>query len=797
MEMWAQLKKFSDGEDLNAETLNVPIGQLGDRTSYLYSKLRGLGDAGNLSAVVLTDVALSTEEGKEPVVGNAVYLDNATNTFAAARATMSLVDDFTAADSAFTVGILQYRDGNSPKGNVLLYGNLTMNPDSAPVMAANMIATGETFRKGKYFLSATEPGRLTAHPTGPWIYVCTILGEVAPSGSLSGNAIVSPQFLDIGTSHVHRTAVLVARPAGEVDSTRTNVLGYPTLAPGPYHLIFGGTWTGPNAGVSYQFKLGVNQLNRRYMLMWNEGDEIDSVEAGTYSHSADFSDDNKAEVSNGIVATLTVDANESAQSDDQKTWDTLKFPYAAQGWVNHVAYDGDPYPDAKYDYVLGMDQYVSNYWPPVPAKSAALLVNGVEMDNYALVPNAPTVAFGRDTIHWFSNNKGLKPWPQEATDRDSEVNPAYDKVEVLHWVRGFQGSTGPVTSIQPRKGSPLKIYGYGSDKVANTGDLEIDAELDFTLENGGLQGYLVPKDSKGGRMLLGPVVERIVAGSGITVMSKAGCPNGQGTVVIGLDNGSYRNRFSDIALENAEQAKIGMFPYIRLKGYSGNLTSPSSFTAMMRVPDNMPDTTYALRLSLSMFGENGFSDSAVRNACFKLSYNILPDLTAPTSEKYSSLKNNLLVPDSERTVVVPLGHSDGEGGIVYIGFDPVQVVTDDPDEEDVADVIEKKLGPNVPSTLEFQQQPNVTPELRPGYMVGIRISRAKSSTGIDYSGPLGFVNMTWELVPTVSEQVQSRTSSTGVYVPDHETGLYHEVVAVSNRETGEVDLGIEQQGIEK
>ena len=204
-EMWSQVKKFADGDNLDAETLNVPIGQLGERTAYLYARLKELWASGKMSSVILMDVKLSTEEGRVPVVGNAVYLDTASGRFAAAKATMSLYDDFTAAQSAFTVGILQKKDGDS--GNVLVYGSLDLNPTGSPILVRDMIESGESFRPGRYYLSANEAGKLTAHPNGPLIYVCTVSGTVV-AGGLNGKAVVTPQFLDLGQSHIHRTAVL-------------------------------------------------------------------------------------------------------------------------------------------------------------------------------------------------------------------------------------------------------------------------------------------------------------------------------------------------------------------------------------------------------------------------------------------------------------------------------------------------------------------------------------------------------------------------------------------------------------
>lgn len=966
MEMWSQLKRFSNGENLDADTLNVPIGQLGDRTSYLYARLKELLASGKMSSVVLTDVNLSTETGKEPVVGNVVYLDNDTQRFAAAKATMSLYDDFKAADSAFTVGILQFKSGSI--GNVIVYGSLNLNPGRSQFMVSNMIESGEKFRPGRYYLSANESGKLTADPNGPLIYVCTISGGVV-SGGFDGMAIVSPQFLDIGTSHIHRTAVLTARPAGTkstagylpIDDTFTNE------QVGPLALRFGGTWTSDN-DVAYSFYLdgqGSEDWPNGVILRWKEnGKESNDFKVAIHAP------DEEVKISNGLTARLSLPASGPSHayanlSPNQRKWETLVFPEAGRGWLDHearavagstyidglkvairgrfdasylavkvafadtvqvctlgslsdgdlfafggktyeftadtssyrgintavplgtcladsalflvealskdnpeefvsfavhesgsgnaakllvigddetesvtadgtivsdntvvtgggfdvvggsklkaVVFDGngrvlsddpvvdgissytwksarsdgklslliyqdsegtvsvakgslltaivsDEEPDSLFDYVIGMDPKIANYWPPVPPKSAALVVNGVEMDNKALLEDCPTVSFGRDTIHWFSSERGKKPWPEEFVRRGSKIDPAYDKTQVMHWVRGFQGATGPVTSLQVRAGSPLKVYGYGTDGVANTGDLELAAEFDFRLENGGASGFNVPKRTRNGVMIAGPVVERIVGGAGVSVISRAGCPAGQGTVVISLDNGAYSNQFTDIALENSEQAKIGMFPYIRLRGYSGNtIVSPSAFTATMRVPTNLPDGKYALMVSASVFGETGFTGKSKRSACIKFAYNILPDFSAGDGMMYRNLKTSLLKPDSERTVFIPFGHP-ADGGIEYNGFDPVFITTDDKSLIDKDDVIAKVLGKILPSATDFAVQ-GISPELRPGYLVGVRISRAVTQVEDKepYTHGIGFINLSWSIVSLDDYSVVART----------------------------------------
>ena len=1014
---WSGLDKYENETSLNADTLNKPIIQLGDRTQYLYDHLNKLMDGDSLSAVILTNVDLSTENGKAPSEGDVVYLDG--DKFSVAKATMSLYDDYTAADSAFTVGILKSDRG--AKGDVLVYGRMSL--DNTKV--ASLLEDGEEFRQGRYYLSANEAGKLTATPNGPLVYVCSISGSVGADDQINGFAVVNPQFLDLGTSHVHRSAVLTPRPAGyeSVDGYYSNLGNDAKKYP---FLRFGGTWTSDNK-VNYDFYLrqkSVNWTSKGIELCWKENGA--STVHSVYVHAPD----EEVEISNGLTARLSLPTSSDASAydygkaegiGDTISWPTLTFPDAGRGWLKHkpsavasktledgsevrvmvrgkldVAYgqigvafpekfrripfvstpeeskafaysgvtyrftkdvssvtdlskvepngvtevnvaigtdaassahylaealtrslkgkgtfltssyvlNGETYPellildgstgvkytgswtdyktfyseesantanfnavgasgvkavvfdvsnlnvvsspdivegidshswteagnlelmlygvgsadevivpvetiaygtwiddepDAKYDYVIGLDATVAKYWPPIPPKSAALIVNGVEMDNKALAPDTPTVSFGKDTIHWFCDDDGRRPWPDAFKSRNEEIKASEDKTEVMHWIRGFQCASGPVTSIQVKEGSPLKVYGYGTYDAANTGDLEIAADFDFKIVDGGAPGHLVPKSVSDGTLVAGPVVERVIGGSGVSVISQAGCPDGQGTVVISLDNGAYRSQFTDIALENAEQAKIGMFPYIRLKGYTTSITSPSAFTATMRVPTNLPDGKYALMVSANVFGEVGFSGTSVQHACVKFGYNILPDFSATGSMKYSNLKTTLLKPDQERTVLIPFGHGSSSGTSLteYNGFDPVHVTTEDDSMTDINDVVSNAFGKSIPDDSDFSLQTGVVPELRPGYLVGIRISRTvmQDESKTAYKSALGFINLSWTLVSTEGYGVKTVEKTGDMYALDTSTGLYHKVVAVADSDTSEITLGVDQSGV--
>ena len=751
-QVWPQVNRFEDGQSLDAKTLNEPIGQLAERTAYLLSRLNQLGGDAR-SCLVLSDVLLSSEVGREPSPGNVVYLDRDRECFAAARATMDLYDDFTAANDALVVGILQAKNGN--RGDVLIYGQMSYQ---ASITISSMIESGEKFRPGRYYLSANEAGKLTADPNGPLIYVCVIKGEedsrVPGSFTTDTVTLVNPQFLDIGTSHVHRTAVLTARPAGDLSADGKTVVGYRPImsesatdedrAEAP-SLLFGGTWTpSPDRKVNYQFSLpeGTN-------VTWASNPELAWTEDGGEEHRVRIPQDGSpVALSNGLtVKVLLPAATATIAYATGETWAPLLFPDAGAGWVNHEPGEDDDYPNAKYEYVIGLDPYVSNYWPPVPAKSAALVVNGVEMDNQALFPDNPTVAFGAKAIYWFEDAEGRKPWPEPFAGRDVPIAPEDDKTEAMHWVRCFQGATGPVTSLQVKPGSPLKIYGFGSFSGANTGNLEIAADFDFDMTEGGLAGYQVPKKAMNGKLVAGPVVERIVAGPGISIISKVGCPAGQGTVTVGVEDGAYRSQFGDIALENAEQAKIGMFPYVRLKGYSSTPITPSAFTATMRVPTSIPDGEYALVVQAAVFGEASFygSDTAPRVAGVELNYNVLPDYT---EDEYQNLKTGLLRPTQARSVRLEFGYLAQDGFYAYDAFDPMVVSTEGSDMVVKPGVVSFAFGKRIPDISDFNGQVISDVSLRPGYLVGLRFSRSipSLSSNVAYTGALGFINLCWNIV---------------------------------------------------
>lgn len=962
MDTWVQVDKFNDGDFVNADTLNTPIDQLASRTEYLKRRLGSIIDEGVQSALILNDVTLAADEADKMTIGSIVYMTEEDG-FKLAQAKMHLYDSYVADATAFTVGVLIAKKNKT--GDVLIYGKLDIGGN--PLFeASNMLQSGEKLKSGRYYLSATEAGRITSKPTGPLIYVGSFHSATTEEGGFSSDAMacINPQFMDIGTSHVHRAYPLVARPAGHLSGT--SVIGYlpDNHADTTKHypsLIFGGTWTQKDGDkVNYKFVLSESSSWGNVTLSWYKDDSTSYQLVNIPATGVFVNLDNGLQVKVMFPGATSSNAF-SDLTAEERIWN-LTFPDAGKGWVNHEVtaianvvgddsisssddsnsssgglttkmhvritgsfgtdkqdiycsvptqyssktfgvsdtigkfiingvkyqfvsegetadsghtpiiragtnlaslhkladivndgqeeailivqdrksegiriyalnvpamkvgdtyqdledkYDGfdivggtitkmfvynsnyemlgdiienentytdiplsstnlsimvyadnatsgtnytcekgtllqaeayDYTPDAIYDYVMGLHQSVDYYYPPVPAQAAGLFVNGVEVESSALFPDNPTYVIGHKTLHWMEEDAEHLPWPAGITGHDDPVEPSDDKTMAFYFIVGFQCASGPVTSIVPAPNAPIKIYTYGTKEPAYTGDVMIDADFDFHVNDAGVPGYKVAKEGKGGALLAGPVVEKIKAGNGIIVKSDPGCPKGQGTVTIALDNGTIRDHFNEIALENAKQEKLGLFPYISLLGWrSGYSNIPSAFTMMMRVPTSLDQNkNFRLQLRMTMFGAGGYSSQLRRVAGIQLEYNILPDYTGDT---HNSLKTGLIAPTSPRQINVPFGHSDGGSMQVYEAFDPFVATTEDNEQAPKSDDVCVAFSDlPIPSNEELEGV-----VLKPGYLVAVRISRVSptnvgGNTGnSEYTDPIGFLSMEWSL----------------------------------------------------
>lgn len=433
------------------------------------------------------------------------------------------------------------------------------------------------------------------------------------------------------------------------------------------------------------------------------------------------------------------------------------------------AYNGCP--GAVYRYAIEMDEDLNAEYPPVPAKSGSLMWNGIELESDSFFGDEAVFSVGPDSLYWYDDVLGRVPWPETYSGPDDDISIADRQRLLFHYVSSFHSETGPVTSLHAAPGSPIVVRRCATGEGSSVGDLELDADLTASVYDSNESGYKAVKAGKGGRLLMGPVVERIVAGPGIELEQTLGQPAGQGTVTISATNASYSGEMDTIALENAKQETIGMFPYVRLLGWESSGTNvPTGFVAKFQVPTGIADDVYRVKLYATVFGEDSFSSaSAQMTAGVTMTYNVLPDWTPISGIGLETaalnLKTDLVSPNESLSVDIPFGVPQTDGTYAYKGFDPV-LAHNDPTIEDVAGRSCRAFGypfPNEADCSDYLSTHLIGTSafgVRPGYIVSVRLSRSAPSTGTPYTGKLGFINLRWSLVRATADETAEASYTT-------------------------------------
>jgi hypothetical protein len=990
MALWVAVHSLKNLEQVEETVLNRPIYELVERTNYLYGRISDLAGNSLFESVRVTSVALVTTGTTAPIVGDFVYLDETQNKYAKAIASPSALDQFSAANSAYALGILLSISGSS--GTVVLLGKLNLTTGTSPWNLSSMVPTGETFRNGPYYLSSVEPGKMTANPQGPAIYLGYVMENPSNPG-YGGYIMLGPQYKDMKDAHTHRVYALYSQPggtqyvSGPAPTDTHAVRGFDTVTagdPGDHipRLVLTGTWQGLT---STQYTVWLSNSNSPtenraasspptswdHYIHWSSSDPSEGsgvsriwsyetqVPIGTKgvianlenSTAADWDDPFTVAVADVDKRTWVVDVPEMTRgwlqrkyrqyftgypivnngfsfivmggpltTTDARLWDTLTVKCAklySLDWTGNASagetvtigttvltfgtdvvidvgdpdqtylnlmeaivdaaitgvdvcedvdnarliiavptaitvsdavanatttlvsagagdlstgtgdlmvydqyrkaliatdsyWDGPEYwtpvdltnglqlmaipynnagvaatgsliavgdywdatladeaPGAYFAYAMGMHPALAAHYPPIPVDSGTLILNGVELDSYTLFPTNPTYRLSLYNIYWYSDDLGTVPWPRDWVDVNNPGSPAYAQNLAFHFIRMGIGNTGIVTSLRPAPDSPIRVLKCGTGEAGTVGDLALDLDLNLQDVNANLAGYQVFKGVSGSKLLRGPVVERIIPGPGITITQPAGVPNGQGAVTISSDSSAYGGEFEEVSLENAKQERIGMFPYIRLLGWTTGATNINSgFIAKFRVPhtlgyaDVVPQ--FKVVVYMTVFGETSIAAAIGHKlyAGIDFEYSILPDFFpvsyggSDTAAAWNSLDATL--PDGLMTLASPI-HADIPFGDVaalpnpiYKSYDPMLIHNNSTGElADTDRRIAQVLGnpfPNAPE-LAGWTLPADKAVVRPGSIVGIRVTRSAATAGLsEYTNPIGFINIRWRLI---------------------------------------------------
>lgn len=245
MATWPAVLGVLDGEYLKEDVLNRPTRQLRERTDWLRLRIQDILGAGVYESLRLVDVPLSKTTGKTPEVKDFVYLNPVSKTFEKALASPDIFSSVyeTAKDEAYSLGILVAKTGDV--GTVVIEGRAYLS-DTVEWVLSDLVENNKPFRPGPYYLSGVEPGKMTADPKGPAVYLGYFVDSNESTG-IGGYAVLSPQYKDVGEAHIHRAFSLASKPSGThiIQGTPPNavhkIIGYqPPSTYDTYHGQHGG-----------------------------------------------------------------------------------------------------------------------------------------------------------------------------------------------------------------------------------------------------------------------------------------------------------------------------------------------------------------------------------------------------------------------------------------------------------------------------------------------------------------------------------------------------------------------------
>ena len=749
--LWPNVEKYRDGDPLDAATLNDPIDQLIARTEYLKQVLDASASRTN---VAIANATLSADGGAVPKLGQPVYRVPGGNAYAQAKATVGAVDEskwFWADHQAMAVGVV----GSTPSGTsatVVLSGYISFG---SGLDVADVIADADP-ESGRYFLSAVA-GKLTAAPTGPIIYVCDC--EIVNGKVVS--MLVNPQYRDTGESHIHRAFVLSGLPLGyavQVGGTRYRVSD---LVPSGYSAQSStalpadtvcvrplGHWA-YDGSVTYTLTFARKNASGTdpsdFKIDWTSGGAD-----GSGSINIAWGDNNAKPVgSHGLRVSLSKRGTPALSDLVGQTW-TLAMPDAGRVWLDLYDQGGNP---VGFRLNCGMYPEMARFVPPLPVNGAALVVDGVELRSPAVGSKKRWEILDADSttggpwLAWYGGEVAgvsyTAPFEWNAT-----IASQGERAIVLHANRMRVGPTGFVTSLQAAPGSPLKVTSAQTGANAVQGALQVGLDVDFKSEAGNAEGHEVVKRIVGSKFVTGPVVERVVAGPGMSVDRQ------QGIVTVSASNAVYAGDFETIALRNAKQDVAGgVFPYTKLlKWEAGSVTNVASgFTAKFRVPDHIPYNAgkgYYVVVSASVFGEA--DGDAATAAAFRLRSYVLADQACAAGVSFDPEEDGRdfgggadgVATDYAPVVSVPFaeGYSAFDPVLVHgfgtaVGQGPGTLVLPDTDQR----VRDDALWLGVASGTRMV--------VYPGYFVGISVERCGvTGSATPYVPAIGFLSLRWNLV---------------------------------------------------
>ena len=225
-----------------------------------------------------------------------------------------------------------------------------------------------------------------------------------------------------------------------------------------------------------------------------------------------------------------------------------------EGWLpaNHSVFAGHAPAGAKFGYNWKKNAALASLWPPMPLEGAYLewqrggdlssLGTGVPVDT---VPTFHGLAvIDEYGIWWMTDCYGSVPWPLGPESSLSLSCGPLPEMRMTLWCArpSFMTDQSAVLSLRPKTGSGLSLVSTTTGLPATAGHLEIGLNLDLAGSVQNEAGHLAFKKFQDGKLLAGPLVEGIKAGSSNVVLTSSlgQLPSSgvaQGIVTISVDQG--------------------------------------------------------------------------------------------------------------------------------------------------------------------------------------------------------------------------------------------------------------------
>lgn len=567
------IDSIRNGEPVTAEVANRAINQLAQRTEHLKTRQ----DAQDFASAIFISEVPFTDDVK---TGNAVYFNSVAGKFAPAYADLEYKDGYLAlTETSVVAGLVVYKDTPN-SGTIVIEGLVDPNNyqyvDCQQVaMTTNMLLDTDT--SGLLYLAngAASAGKLSSKPGLLNVPVCTLID--------SSHLLVRPAITSALDSQALRFQ-LAAKPAGpDIVLQRKSTAGAneafsgmasTELAAGSSVKVYRHSYGTQNVvaelyltGTVHKFEPSsrIGEIQLKDVVITKAA--ISAI-AATGDYSALFT----APVGSGIAIsrnangatgyTLSKGVNSSTAAtassyvplvvnNNNSTGYTLNETYldasmpgwlpATDSWFSGVAIPAG----ASYGYNFAADPVLQQLFPETVVGTYVIFKDGVAVPNNTVVTGSNGIWWKDhfNTVPWHKINSGtsakhLLPDTNIVFD-DWTLSEAGNIIQptdlVLVYTKLISGGINVVTSLEAEENSGITITNP-LGKTANSGPLVIKAGFSVSEGSTAEAGSLVVKDITGFSMKRGRVVERLLAGSNISLSSGVG--GGQGEVLVsvtGLD----------------------------------------------------------------------------------------------------------------------------------------------------------------------------------------------------------------------------------------------------------------------